>query len=134
MHVILIVLIATQDTGTIYGFQPLSSRDSSEPEQIDEPRPFPTLPSFPTLPQFYKENSQQATTPLPYYQPVESQPEQNDDIYIDENGLFQRRIGAVAVNDKQESFEEYSNAVRTSKDISSAESPALFNGLPVFSD
>lgn len=112
----------------------MSSRDSSEPERIDEPLPFPTLPSFPTLPPFHKEDTHQATTPAPYYQPVESQAEQDDDIYIDENGLFQTRSGAAGVNDKQESFEEYSNAVRTSKDVSAVQSPVLFNGLPVFSD
>lgn len=123
-----------KDTGTIAGFQPLPARDSFESERIYEPLPFPTLPSLSTIPQFYEENSHQATTPVPYYQPVENHPEQNDDIYIDENGLFQTRRGAVAVNDKQESFEEYSNVVRTSKDISVAQSPPLFNGLPVFSD
>lgn len=122
-------------SATIAGFQPLSSRDSSEPERIDEPHPFPTLPSFPTLPPFYKENAQQATTPAPYYQPFESQPEQQyDDIYIDENGLFQARSSAVSVDDKQGRFEEYSNVDRTSKDIIGAQAPALFNGLPVFSD
>lgn len=132
-HIILAELIVlNEDTGTIQGFQTLSSRDASEPE---EPQPFPTLPSFPTLSQSFKENSYQSTTPSPYYyQPVESQQEQYDEIYIDENGLFQTRGGAVAVNDKQDHFEEYTNVARTAKDVSAAQSPALFNGLPVFSD